>query len=107
MVRNRLLFLIEDPEPDRYLLSSIAGIESIEPGYLNDLKCVLENRLCRNPEFSTNCKLPVNGGDSACPPEPPLRFAIVSYYLLWNYRSRGGATAAGAEALHAVAPKER
>ena len=29
------------------------------------------------------------GGDSACPPEPPLRFAIVSYYLLWSYRSRG------------------
>jgi hypothetical protein len=27
-------------------------------------------------------------GDSACPPERPLRFAIVSYYLLWRYRSR-------------------
>jgi len=27
------------------------------------------------------------------------------YYLLWNYRSRGDATAAGAEALRAVAPK--
>jgi len=38
-------------------------------------------------------------------PEPPLRFAIVLYYFLWSYRSRGGATAAGAEALHAVAPK--
>jgi len=30
---------------------------------------------------------------------------MVLYYLLWNYRSRGDATAAGAEALHAVAPK--
>jgi len=29
------------------------------------------------------------GGDSACPPEPPLRFAIVLYYLIWSYRSRG------------------
>ena len=45
--------------------------------------------LCRNSEFSTNSKVPVYGGDSACPPEPPLRFAIVSYYLLWSYRYRG------------------
>ena len=45
------------------------------------------------------------GGDSACPPEPPLRFGMVLYYLLWNYRFRGDATAAGAEALRAVAPK--
>ncbi len=28
-------------------------------------------------------------------PVPPLRFAMVLYYLLWNYRSRGDATAAG------------
>ena len=46
-------------------------------------------------------------GTVPIPPEPPLRFVIVSYYLLWSYRSREGATAAGAEALHAVAPKER
>jgi hypothetical protein len=46
---------------------------------------------------------PVIGGDSACPPEPLLRFAIVVYYLLWNYRSRGGATAAGVGLLRAVA----
>ena len=45
------------------------------------------------------------GGDSACPPEPPLRYAMVLYYLLRNYRSRGDATAAGAKALRAVAPK--
>jgi hypothetical protein len=32
---------------------------------------------------------------------------MVLYYLLWNYRSRGGATAAGAEALRAAAQKER
>jgi hypothetical protein len=30
---------------------------------------------------------------------------MVLYYLLWNYHSRGDATAAGAEALHAVVPK--
>jgi hypothetical protein len=30
---------------------------------------------------------------------------MVLYYLLRNYRSRGDATAAGAEALRAVAPK--
>jgi len=29
---------------------------------------------------------------------------MVLYYRLWNYRSRGDATAAGAEALRAVAP---
>jgi len=58
-----------------------------------------------NPKFSTNCRPPVYGGDSACPPEPPLRFAMVLHYLLWNYRSRGNATAAGAEASCAVASK--
>jgi hypothetical protein len=30
---------------------------------------------------------------------------MVLYYLLWNYRSRGDATAAGAEALRAAAPE--
>ena len=58
-----------------------------------------------NPKISTNCESPIIGGDSACPPELPLRFAMVLYYLLWNYRYRGDATAAGAEALRAVAPK--
>ena len=43
--------------------------------------------------------------DSACPPEPPLRFAIVLYYLAGSYRSRDGATAAGVEALHTVPQK--
>ncbi len=52
--------------------------------YLNGFSGFVETM-----NFTTNCKLPVNGGDSACPPEPPLRFAIVSYYLLWNYRSKG------------------
>ena len=44
-------------------------------------------------------------GTVPVPPNPPLRFAIVLYYLRWNYRSRGDATAAGAEVLRAVAPK--
>ena len=39
------------------------------------------------------------------PPNRPLRFGIVGYYLIRSYPSRGGATAAGAEALHAVAPR--
>jgi len=39
------------------------------------------------------------------PPNCPLRFAIVLHYLLWNYHSRGGATAVGAEASCAVASK--
>jgi hypothetical protein len=30
---------------------------------------------------------------------------MVLYYLVWKYRSRGDATAAGAEAFRAVAPK--
>jgi len=34
-------------------------------------------------------------GTGACPPELPLRFAMVLYYLLWNYRKSGDATAAG------------
>jgi hypothetical protein len=35
-----------------------------------------------------------------------MRFAIVLYYLLWNYRSKG-CHSGGAEALHAVVQKER
>jgi len=54
--------------------------------------------LCRNAELSINSNAPVYGGDSACPPEPPLRCAMVSYYLLWSNRSReGDATAAEGE----------
>jgi len=60
-----------------------------------------------NPKISTNCESPVIGADSACHPETPLRFAMVLNYLLWNYRSRVDATAAGAEKLCAVAQKER
>ncbi len=37
----------------------------------------------------SNSESPIFGGDSACPPEPPLRFTMVLYYLLWNYRSKG------------------
>ena len=42
----------------------------------------------------------------AVPRNRPLHFAIVSYYLL-RVIAPGGATAAGAGALHAVAQKER
>jgi hypothetical protein len=55
--------------------------------------------------FAANGKALIYGGDSAYPPEPPLRVAIVLYYLPGSYRFRVGATAAGAEAFHAVAPK--
>jgi len=70
------------------------------------MKKLLNLWLCKNPEFSTNCKAPAYGGDSACPPEPPLRFKIVSYYLLWVI-APGGYHSGGVEALHAVAPTER
>ena len=60
-----------------------------------------------NHKISTNCESPVIGGGCACFPEPPLCFAMVLYYLLGNYFSRGNGTAAGAEALRAVAQKER
>ena len=53
-----------------------------------------------NPKISTNCESPVIGGDSACPPEPPLRFAMVLYHLLWNCRPRGDARVV--EALRAT-----
>ena len=46
-------------------------------------------------------------GTVPVPTDPPLRYAIALYDLLWNYRSRGDATAAGAKALRAVAQKER
>jgi hypothetical protein len=59
-----------------------------------------------NPDFSTSCESSVIGGDSACPPEPPLRFAMVLYYHHWNYSSRGDATKAGAVALGAADIKE-
>jgi hypothetical protein len=39
------------------------------------------------------------------PPDRPLSYVMVLYYFLWNYRSRGDATASGAKALCAVAPK--
>jgi len=38
-----------------------------------------------NPKFSTNYRAPIYGGDRACTPEPPLRLAMVLYYLLWSY----------------------
>jgi hypothetical protein len=44
-------------------------------------------------------------GTVPVPPNRPCAFAMVLYYFLWNYRSRGDASAAGAEALRAVAPK--
>ena len=44
-------------------------------------------------------------GDSACPPEPPLRFAMMLYYLLWNYRSTGGCHSGEGGGLGAVDPE--
>ena len=36
-------------------------------------------------------------GDRACPPEPPLHFAIVLNYLLWNIAPERMPQRAGAE----------
>ncbi len=72
--------------------------------FRNNWNCVI---FMGNPKISTNYESPGIGGDSACPPEPPLCFAMVSYYLHWNYRSRGDATGAEAVASRAVAQKER
>ena len=60
-----------------------------------------------NPEFSTNCKATVYGGDSACPPEtaPSLCDCVVLPCLSLSLQEI--ATAAGVEASHTVAPKER
>jgi hypothetical protein len=49
------------------------------------LKLKIKKWLCRNPKLATNGKVLIYGGDSAYPPEPPLRFAIVSYYLPGSY----------------------
>jgi len=46
-----------------------------------------KNWLCRNPEFSTNGKEPVFGGDSACPPSRPFTERLCRITLLWSYRS--------------------
>jgi len=56
----------------------------------------------RNPKISTNCKAPVYGGDSACPPEPAALCDCV--VLPFPGVIAPGATAAGADVLHAVAP---
>ncbi len=72
--------------------------------FRNNWNCVI---FMGNPKISTNCESPGIGGDSACSPEPPLRLVIVLYYLFWNYRSTGEAIAVSAEALRAVALKER
>ena len=58
------------------------------------------------PSFQQIAKDIFTEGTVHCPPEPPC-FTIVLYYLLWSYRCGWDATAAGAEALHAVTPKER
>ena len=39
-----------------------------------------------NPNISPQCQSPGIGGDSACPPEPPLRFSMVLQYLFGNYQ---------------------
>jgi hypothetical protein len=63
-------------------------------------------RLCRNPEFATNCKVLMYGADNACPPERLQCFAIVSYSPSLELSLQGDVTAAGADAFHAVAQKE-
>jgi len=46
-------------------------------------------------------------GTVPVPPNRPCALQWYPYYLLWSYRSRGGATAARAEALYAIALEER
>ncbi len=46
-----------------------------------------------------------DGGDSACPPRPSLRRAIMLYYLFRSNRIMGAASAGGRKALFAEAPK--
>lgn len=48
--------------------------------------------------FSQKDPAPSDGGDSACPPKTPLRFAMMSYYLHGFYRAMGDVTEAGVEA---------
>jgi hypothetical protein len=60
---------------------------------------------CRHHTFAANGKAPIHVGGSVYPPEPHLRFAIVSYSLLRSYRF-WSAIAAGAEAFHAGAQKK-
>jgi hypothetical protein len=52
----------------------------------------------------TNGKAVIYVGDGVYPPEPPVCFAIVPYYLFWRYRFRGVATAAGLR--HSRSPQE-
>jgi hypothetical protein len=59
----------------------------------------------RTPSFSPNGNY-AYGGDSACPPEPPLCLAIALYYLLRNYRNIGRCQSGGGGATWR-SPQER
>jgi len=112
-------FPLNTPGKHHLLISSVNGQyrpESLMAGS-NTL-----NRLWRNPWFSTNYKAHIDGGDSVCPLEdfrgkssahhtspsgwyvarPPLRFAMMLYYLLGGYRYGGDAVTAGAESERSI-----
>jgi hypothetical protein len=59
-----------------------------------------------NPKISTNCEYLLSEGTVPVPPRTAPALVIVLYYLLRDYRFREDGTAAGSEALRAVAQKE-
>jgi hypothetical protein len=57
--------------------------------------------------FAIKDKTSIDGGDSACPPGPPLNCAIMLYYLFRSNRIMGAASAAGARGNICRSPQER
>ncbi len=61
--------------------------------------------LLENLKYATNGESPVIGGDSACPPEPPLRFAMMSHYLFSGVIAPGGCHSGGGGGITCRRPK--
>jgi hypothetical protein len=57
--------------------------------------------------FAIEDKTSIDGGDSACPPRPPLNCAIMLYYLFRSNCIMGAASAAGARGNICRSPQER
>ena len=64
--------------------------------------CSVENLV-----FAIKDKTSIDGGDSVCPSRPPLRCAIMLYYLFRSNRIMGAASAAGAKGNICRSPQER
>ena len=79
----------------------MAYLEARRAGSFSFL-CSVENLV-----FAIKDKTSIDGGDSVCPSRPPLRCAIMLYYLFRSNRIMGAASAAGAKDNICRSPQER